>query len=396
MQTFISFDIANGPVFKRLLINKLLAIPTLGFYRFWGKTHLRRLLWQAMRIGDDRLVYHGTAKELFIGFLIAMVLLIIVFGLFGVLLQVIVAAGSVNPQMAMIFNAFSQFINFLLLLCFWQFARYRLWRFRLSRTSYRTIRFYQSGSALKYTFKFMLWGVLALISLGWLYPKMRYELSAYRVNNMGFGDQHFEFTGSAVDFFSIYWPVILSFTAYLVIPYSFAFLTGLDGALMGDRTVVAANETAAIVFFCLNFGLLLLTGILALFARVRDFNYVTSNTKFAGAQFKSDLPVKRVVRVGFVAFLFFVLIYSGISILFGLGIASGNEAAFMYSLFLFFGAMLFVDIILYLFLYIPLVKVACEHIYTDNLEVFNEVAASSQDSPKYGEGFADALDVGAF
>jgi hypothetical protein len=57
---------------------------------------------------------------------------------------------------------------------------------------------------------------------------------------------------------------------------------------------------------------------------------------------------------------------------------------------------LLVDVLIFMFLFIPIVKLMSEHTYVNNTEVFKDVAASSVDSPKYGEGLADALDVGAF
>ena len=58
------------------LTNLLLTIVTLGIYRFWAKTRERRYLWSHTRFIDDTLEWTGTGKELFIGFIMAAVLVL--------------------------------------------------------------------------------------------------------------------------------------------------------------------------------------------------------------------------------------------------------------------------------------------------------------------------------
>src|SRR5260370_42566346 len=44
-----------------------LELVTLGFYRFWLATDIRRLLWANTEIDGDAAVYTGRGKELLIG-----------------------------------------------------------------------------------------------------------------------------------------------------------------------------------------------------------------------------------------------------------------------------------------------------------------------------------------
>src|ERR1041384_8211016 len=63
--------------FWRLVIRgAVLLLVTLGIYRFWLATDVRRLLWSNTEIAGDGLEYIGTAKELLVGFLIAIALLV--------------------------------------------------------------------------------------------------------------------------------------------------------------------------------------------------------------------------------------------------------------------------------------------------------------------------------
>src|SRR5215207_9767422 len=66
----------QGREFLRLLITgSLFQIPTFGFYRFWLITKLRRHLWSNTQVAGEAFEYTGTAKELLVGFLIALAVL---------------------------------------------------------------------------------------------------------------------------------------------------------------------------------------------------------------------------------------------------------------------------------------------------------------------------------
>src|SRR6476469_9471490 len=61
----------------RLLIRgAALLMITLGIYRFWLVTDVRRFLWSNTEIAGEALEYTGTALELLLGFLVAVALLI--------------------------------------------------------------------------------------------------------------------------------------------------------------------------------------------------------------------------------------------------------------------------------------------------------------------------------
>src|ERR1700749_637639 len=59
-----------------------LLIVTLGIYRFWLATDVRRFLWSNTEIAGETLEYTGTRFELLIGFLVALAILIPVYAAF--------------------------------------------------------------------------------------------------------------------------------------------------------------------------------------------------------------------------------------------------------------------------------------------------------------------------
>ncbi|MCG8490604.1 MAG: DUF898 domain-containing protein [Sneathiellales bacterium] len=396
MEPFITFDISKGALTWRLLKNKFLTIITLGIYRFWGKTHVRRMFWHSIKVGGERLQYHGTGMELFLGFLIAIAILTGVFFVFGLVFGLL---SVMNQTFAVV----TQLANFLMLYAFWQFAYFRLWRYRLSRTSLRTIRFYLTGKGMTYMGRALMWSAITLLTLGWAYPKLVQVRADYLMNNVCYGDQSFSYKGNAGELMKMYWPAILVLQlAYGVMFYQF-FAMGIY-----DPEVISGNQEA-VDELVQDKGLLITTSsifmtafvvgtLLFLWARVKTFVYITNNTTLSGARFFSNLSVGKVFLILFVTVLVSALIigaYFGLIALVVSGAASEEFIGIaMIGFFIF--VFLFMDILMFLFVLVPLFRAAATSISTDNPAVFEEVAVSSRTSPKYGEGLADALDVGAF
>ncbi|WP_216634427.1 DUF898 family protein [Granulibacter bethesdensis] len=74
---FFQYDGKIGGLYKIFLINLLLSIVTLGIYRFWAISRMRRYLWSSCRFQDTRFTYTGTGGELFLGFLKVLGLLLL-------------------------------------------------------------------------------------------------------------------------------------------------------------------------------------------------------------------------------------------------------------------------------------------------------------------------------
>src|SRR4051812_37075260 len=142
--------------FRRLVFRgALLEFITAGFYRFWLATDIRRHLWSHTSVEGDALEYTGVAKELLIGFLIALAILVPIYLAYFLL--------GIEAER---YQAFASFPLFLFIYAFFQFALYRARRYRTSRTIWRGVRFWMRGSGWVYAFKSILWGLLAIVTLG--------------------------------------------------------------------------------------------------------------------------------------------------------------------------------------------------------------------------------------
>lgn len=390
----VDFSISRSQLFVRLVKNKLFGFLTFGIYRFWAKTHVRRIMWHGTRIGGDRLEYMGTAKELFIGFLIAMVILMPIMLIAGLIVDFMTAAGAESL-------AAGQILNLLFLYTFWQFARYRLWRYRLSRTSWRGIRFFLTGSAFKYAMNVLLWTVVSLLTLGWGYPLLQAYKLKYRLNNTCFGDGEFRYHGTVRGLYRIYWPAIL--ISQIIIGGTVAFLWGYDAFSLSEETGVAVNgdnlpvEGPALVMLGIGGLIVFLTlSILSFAVKVWEFRYLADQTTFLGASFSSILSVRSVLMIFVLLIVLGLIGYVGFGALIIVILKYQSDAAIVVFILAFFLSYLAFDILKMLFLVVPLVGAVCHSLTIYNFDVFEHTAANAENSPKYGEGFADAMDVGAF
>ena len=120
---------------------------TLGWSRFWGRTRIRRYLWNHFAILGDRFEYRGRGLELLIGFLLAL-LMLAAWG--GLMWLVWIYVFHEKP-----FASFGLFDIFWLSVALIGFplayvGQYAGLRYRLSRTRWRGIRCGMAGSAWGY------------------------------------------------------------------------------------------------------------------------------------------------------------------------------------------------------------------------------------------------------
>src|SRR5437660_1796837 len=75
----VSFSGDRGEFFRLVARGAGLELVTVGFYRFWLATDTRRHLWSNTHIDGDAAEYTGRARELLIGFLVALAIIVPVY-----------------------------------------------------------------------------------------------------------------------------------------------------------------------------------------------------------------------------------------------------------------------------------------------------------------------------
>ena len=361
----LRYDGQAGEIAGIALTNGLLTLATLGIYRFWGRTRLRRYYWGRIAFDEDRLEYTGRGLELFIGFLVALVILFLIFGSFAALEAVSVyTSPSLGPLYAVI-----QLVPLLAIVLLIQVAIYRARRYRLSRTQWRGIRLGQTGSSFRY----------ALLSLGWLFVSLltfglaanvhSARTQAFRTNHTWFGDQRLEFRGNAGDLFAPW------FLAWFLWPFTL--------------------------------------GISMIWYRVKEFRYFTASTRLGALEFRSELHTGRLL-------LLFLLFYLAMMAIFGLaaaaiyflvpsfwqaysdmsrGVPGAAQEVFTAAHWLVLVIVVAVSVVMgvvqHVFLIHPFIRTVAQTTTVVGQEDFARIAQSRQAAPGRGEGLADALDVGA-
>ncbi len=172
------------------LVNFFYRLITLGIYDFWARTEVRKRLWSAIRLNGEPLVYTGTGKELFLGFLIVfgVVLLPIMLISFGA----VFAFGPNSPYVGAVSAAIYVLVFFL-----FGVGIFRAHRYRLLRTTWRGIRGSLSGDSWKYGLTYFLTMLLIPLTFGWIVPWRTTKLQSMITNNAHFGDQPFSFKGGS-------------------------------------------------------------------------------------------------------------------------------------------------------------------------------------------------------
>lgn len=183
--------VAKGSIFLRLIIRgAFLQLLTFGFYRFWLTTDIRRHLWSHTMVDKEGAEYTGTGKELLIGFLFAMAVLTPIY-----LVYFLIGIEAERAQ------AFASVPLFLIMVLFGYFAIYRARRYRLSRTVWRGVRFWMTGSGWSYAFRSFGWLILVFLTVGLLYPWRAASLEKYKMKHTYYGNMRGEFTATGWQFF---------------------------------------------------------------------------------------------------------------------------------------------------------------------------------------------------
>src|SRR5712691_1227600 len=179
--SIVRFGGEAGRFWRLLARGAVLLMCTLGIYRFWLTTDIRRYLWSSTEIADESFEYTGTARELLLGFLIAIAALVPLYAAFFLLTF---ALGEIWSSLGLVVLTFLG-----------QYAVYRARRYRLTRTIYRGVRFHQTGSAWRYAVCALLWWTLIVLTLGLAYPLMQSRLERFKMRNTYLGNLPGRFEG---------------------------------------------------------------------------------------------------------------------------------------------------------------------------------------------------------
>jgi uncharacterized membrane protein YjgN (DUF898 family) len=374
----------HRPEFRRLLVRgALLELVTVGFYRFWLATDMRRHLWSSTSVADDALEYTGTAKELLIGFLFALAILVPIY--------VIYFLVGLEAERAQAFASIPLILFFYL---FAQFAVYRARRYRLTRTVWRGVRFWMAGSGMDYAWRAAIWSLLVVISLGFALPWRQAALERFKMRHTSYGDLPGRFDGTGAELFKRGW-----------------WLWVMAIAAVVAQSAAGAHPKA--VFFA---PLFLIAGpfIYAAFKAI-EWQWWVSGIRFGDVRFEADMARGALIGLYWKVVGWFALLLVGLMMWFAVvgGIAYGlseftgsasqkialslqHPAVLVGMVLGYVGVALALNVVVRLYLTHDVWEQVAASATVHHLDAAENVTAQGRMVSALGEGFADSLDVGGF
>jgi|SRR5450631_2712516 uncharacterized membrane protein YjgN (DUF898 family) len=403
--------LGNRRAYWRLLIRgAMLLIVTLGIYRFWLATDVRRYLWTNTEIAGETLEYTGTPLELLTGFLAAVAILIPVYaGFFIAALDM----GTIGKMSGMLAFAGLGVLG--------QYAVYRARRYRLTRTIYRGLRFHQEGSAWRYALRASLWWLASGLTIGLAYPFQIASLERFKMRNTYYGDRGGNFVGSGLGLFLRGLPIWIAIVAPIAVTIG-AFIEVVDFAALSEALAAGGSDMAAriessnpqfadvLVFAMLMGGAsVTLSALLYPAFQALMLRWWSSGLRFGDIEVRSTLHTLQVygAYVRFLSYGILFCILAGMVGAVGLFVigavvgvnpsGTGGEVVATVALLVgyVFVALGFSTVYRATVL-LSLWQLGMESLQLSGLSALETVKAAGGPSSALGEGMADALNVGGY
>lgn len=276
----LSFHGSGGEYFGVMIVNWLLTALTFGLYYPWAKARQLSFIYGSIALNEDRFAFHGTGKEMFKGFIKAILLFLavgIVAGLIGYFVN--------EPAITALFF-------YAALFAIMPIAIHGSYRYRMSRTSWRGIRFGYRGNRtelIKLFFKGIFLTIITLFIYGsWFAINLR----TYLLSNIRFGNLSFKYNGKGSDYF------VMNLVGYLLTIvtlgiYGFWWQRNIIAYFVDNLSLHDNDKQIAFKFKGTGgslFGLTIVNMLIIIFTLgigyawvvMRTINYITSNIELTG------------------------------------------------------------------------------------------------------------------
>ena len=381
----------NGPDLFRLAFGTgLLTVVTLGIYRFWARTRIRKYIWSSTSADGDAFEYTGTGLEKLLGFLVAVVFLAVYLGIIQIVLFYFGLTVMVDPETATPREALQQmvavYISFFAVVPFLFYAVYRARLYMLARTRWRGVRFGMEKGAWGYALRAIGHWLLTIVSLGILLPRQTFFLEKYMTDRSFFGTARFAQGGQWTELYRgmrhIFWGLFV---------WAVAALFGLVG-----NSPVLAGITFVVGYIWLLCGMV--------YFRAYSIGYLNDHKSLDGGAAISAKPgpgtVVGLTVKGFVIIAVLAgITLAAIGIIFTttISLANGTSPGLV------FVAVIVIAYLLALVLFQSLSTVLltqpilAHHVNAtavENAPALEDIRQRAADTGLDAGGFADALDVG--
>jgi uncharacterized membrane protein YjgN (DUF898 family) len=250
------YDGALGELYGIYLRHLTLMVLTVGWSRFWGRTRLRRYLWNHVSLLGDRFEYRGRGIELFLGFVLVLVLLGVWGGLTWLVWEFAFHEKTL-PGLGFLNIFFLSVAMFGIPLAF--VGQYAGLRYKLSRTRWRGIRCGMAGSAWRYGALATVLSLANGLTAQLLTPLVSVNLARPRISNAFVGTQRIDFAGHAGDIYGRY----VGYYFLNIAVWGLALGVAVTIAIMGGESLGLTGEEFVKLFtsFSLRTVVILLVGV---------------------------------------------------------------------------------------------------------------------------------------
>jgi hypothetical protein len=366
----------------------LWTILTLGLYRFWMKTRMRRWYWSAIRPAGHPFEYVGNPWEKLLGFLIAVVILAFYIGIVNLILMFV--------SFSLLSNNFAAYaVSFIGVIPLWFYARYRARRYVLARTRWRGVRFGLEPGAWGYAFRALGHWTLTVLTAGLMWPRMTFWLEKYVTDRTFYGSARMNQGGD--------WKMLMPAITHAVI-----------GVVFTGGAALSIMQNPAMAWMLVGSMPWLLYGLVHYSVESRR---LLANEKTAGGVgLWSQARPRRIARIygfGYVAVFFMLMIpLVPVSVLIVLLEAQevglrGDNPFFVWlgtlprtlltivGVLLYFSVFLFWNVLTQVFLTMPILRHYAQTLAVTDADKLYDISQRARDEFAEAEGFAEALDVGA-
>jgi uncharacterized membrane protein YjgN (DUF898 family) len=389
-QVKVEFSGNRGEFFRLVRNGAALELVTFGFYRFWLATDIRRHLWSHTSVDGDAPEYTGRGRELLIGFLFALAILVPIYLVYAVV--------TIEAERYKTFASVPLFLFFYL---FGQFAIYRARRYRLTRTVWRGVRFWMDGSGWAYAARAAGWTLLAAITLGAALPWREAALERYKMRHCHYGDLQGSFDGRGSELFKRGWKLWLAALS----PFLLGFVLAIVNA--GHKMSSAQGSVFGLVFLLWMIAMPFIYGAF----KAVEWRWWISGIRFGEVSLESDLSAHDLYGlywkiIGWyllisMAFGAYLAVCIGVFVGFGdvahlAARQQGNVGMWVATIAGYLGIIIAVNVVLRIYLLRDVWTRVASSTTVYHLEAAGNVIAKGDLASALGEGLAGSLDVVGF
>lgn len=282
----LKFNGTGGELFSVLLVNWILIVITFGLYYPWAKANKLKYMYESTTLNDDEFEFRGTGREMFVGFIKAVVL----FGIIGFVVYTLIKSRMILAGILTFYACLLVIIPLVI---------HGSYRYRLSHSSWRGIRFRYDGNRNIFILNFFRDLFFTIISMGVYGAWFTVNIRSYLIGKIRLGNLHLRYEADGLRYFIInfrgYLLTLITFGIYSFwwIKDSFAFYVdnlsaGKDGKTIRFRSTMSAGDAFELIV--ISYLILIFTlGIGYAWVVARAMRFVFSKIEIVGDVDLDDL-----------------------------------------------------------------------------------------------------------